>query len=108
MLTPHTFIISISCIILVSESSRLLVEAANGYSRVRAGRKSADLEQRQQGNPPEVIAYAAKASDRLRRKYMRISIRSKGNIVNTAVAPELNPIEHFWVCLKRQLRKILP
>ncbi len=41
-----------------SHLRRLLVEAANSYSRVRLGRKSADLKQRQQGNPPEVIAYA--------------------------------------------------
>ncbi len=68
---------------------RLLVEAANSYSRARVGRKSNDLKQRQQGNPPEVIAYADKASDRLRRKYMRISTRSKANIAKTAVAREL-------------------
>jgi len=68
---------------------RLLVEAANSYSRARAGRKSNDLKQRQQGNSPEVIAYADKASDRLRRKYVRISTRSKGNIAKTAVAREL-------------------
>ncbi len=72
-----------------SHLRRLLVEAANSYSRVRVGRKSADLKQRQQGNPPEVIAYADKASDRLRRKYLRISTRSKGNIAKTAVAREL-------------------
>ncbi len=72
-----------------SHLRRLLVEAANSYSRVRLGRKSNDLKQRQQGNPPEVIAYADKASDRLRRKYVRISTRSKGNIAKTAVAREL-------------------
>ncbi len=72
-----------------SHLRRLLIEAANSYSRVRVGRKSADLKQRQQGNPPEVIAYADKASDRLRRKYVRISTRSKGNIAKTAVAREL-------------------
>ncbi len=72
-----------------SHLRRLLVEAANSYSRVRVGRKSNDLKQRQQGNPPEVIAYADKASDRLRRKYVRISTRSKGNIAKTAVAREL-------------------
>lgn len=72
-----------------SHLRRLLIEAANGYSRARVGRKSTDLKQRQQGNSPEVIAYADKANDRLRRKYVRISMRSKGNIAKTAVAREL-------------------
>ncbi len=72
-----------------SHLRRLLIEAANSYSRARVGRKCADLKQRQQGNKPEVIAYADKANDRLRRKYVRISTRSKGNIAKTAVAREL-------------------
>ena len=67
----------------------LLTEAANSYSRARVGKKSADLKQRQLGNAPEVIAYADKANDRLRRKYVRISTRSKANIAKTAVAREL-------------------
>lgn len=72
-----------------SHLRRLLTEAANSYSRARAGRKSADLKQRQQGNTPEVIAYADKANDRLRRKYVRIATHSKANIAKTAVAREL-------------------
>ena len=72
-----------------SHLRRLLTEAANSYSRVRLGRKCSDLKQRQQGNSPEVIAYADKANDRLRRKYVRISTRSKANIAKTAVAREL-------------------
>jgi len=72
-----------------SHLRRLLIEAGNCYSKVRVGRKSADLKQRQEGNAPEVIAYADKANDRLRRKYLRISLRSKGNIAKTAVAREL-------------------
>ena len=68
---------------------RLLVEAANCYSRVRAGRKSAPLKARQAGNSPEVIAYADRANDRLRRKYLRIMTHSKANIAKTAVAREL-------------------
>lgn len=68
---------------------RLLTEAANSYSLARTGRKSANLKQRQQGNAPEVIAYADKANDRLRRKYVRIATRSKANIAKTAVAREL-------------------
>lgn len=52
-------------------------------------RKSANLKQRQQGKAPEVIAYAGKANDRLRRKYVRIATRSKADIAKTAVAREL-------------------
>ncbi len=72
-----------------SHLRRLLIEAANSYSRARVGGKCAGLKQRQQGNRPEVIAYADKTNDRLRRKYVRISTRSKGNIAKTAVAREL-------------------
>ena len=72
-----------------SHLRRLLIEAANSYSRVQVGRKCANLKQRQQGNSPEVIAYADKANDRLRRKYVRISTRSKANVAKTAVAREL-------------------
>lgn len=72
-----------------SHLRRLLTEAANSYSRARVGRKSANLKQRQQGNAPEIIAYADKANDRLRRKYIRIATRSKANIAKTAVAREL-------------------
>ena len=72
-----------------SHLRRLLIEAANSYSRVRVGRKCANLKQRQQGNSPEVIAYADKANDRLRRKYVRISTRSKANVAKAAVAREL-------------------
>ena len=72
-----------------SHLRRLLTESANCYNRVRLGRKSADLKKRQEGNPPEVIAYADKANDRLRRKYVRISTNSRANIAKTAVAREL-------------------
>lgn len=72
-----------------SHLRRLLVESANCYNRVRVGKKSADLKKRQSGNTPEVIAYADKANDRLRRKFVRISTRSKANIAKTAVAREL-------------------
>ena len=68
---------------------RLLIESANSYSHARLGRKCADLKQRQAGNRPEVIAYADKANDRLRRKYVRISNRSKSNVAKAAVAREL-------------------
>ena len=72
-----------------SHLRRLLIESANCYSRVRVGRKSADLKERQGQNPPEVIAYADKANDRLRRKYVRIMTHSKANVAKAAVAREM-------------------
>ena len=72
-----------------SHLRRLLIEAATSSSRARVGKKSASLKQRQEGNKPEVIAYADKANDRLRRKYVRIETRSKANIAKAAVAREL-------------------
>ena len=49
-----------------SHLRRLLVEAAQSYTRGNVGHKSVALKQRQKGNPPEVIAYADKANERLR------------------------------------------
>lgn len=69
---------------------RLLVEAARGICKGAVGHKSKDLKARQSGNLPEVIAYADKANERLRRKYYRM-IRNgkKKNVAVTAVAREL-------------------
>ncbi len=68
---------------------RLLVEAAQCYSRGVAGKNSKTIKQRQQGNSPEVIAYADKANERLRKKYMKLALRRNPNIAKTAVAREL-------------------
>lgn len=70
---------------------RLLVEAAQSYNRGQAGHKSKGLKARQQGNPPEVIAYADRANERLRRKYykMVLSQNKKPNVAKTAIAREL-------------------
>ena len=75
---------------------RLPVEAAQGYGRGRTGHKSKALKVRQQGNPPEVIAYADKANERLRRKYykMVLSQGKKANVAKTAVARE--PACFMW------------
>ena len=69
----------------------LLVEAAQGYSRGQIGHKSKELKKRQEGNPPEVIAYADKANERLRRRYYRMVLASnkRTNVAKTAVAREL-------------------
>ena len=70
---------------------RLLVEAAQSYSRGQAGHKSKLLTDRQKGNPPAVIAYADRANERLRRKYYRmvLSRNKRSNVAKTAVAREL-------------------
>ena len=70
---------------------RLLVEAAQGYTRGAIGHKSNALKQRQHSNTPQVIAYADKANERLRRKFYRMTLK-KGinrNIATTAIAREL-------------------
>lgn len=72
-----------------SHLRRLLVEAANSYSRGAVGKKGTILKDRQDGNIPEVIAYADKANERLQRKFYKIAFRSKHNIAKTAVAREL-------------------
>jgi len=74
-----------------SHMRRLLVEAAQSYARGAAGHKSADLKRRQSGNDPQIIAYADKANERLRRKFYRMTLKngSKRNVAVTAVAREL-------------------
>lgn len=69
----------------------LLVEAAQSYTRGQIGYKSRTLKARQHGNPVEIITYADKANERMRRKYYRmvLSQGKKTNIAKTAVAREL-------------------
>lgn len=69
----------------------LLVEAAQSYTRGQIGFKSKALRARQQGNPTEVIAYADKANERLRRRCYRMVLHNnkKTNVAKTAVAREL-------------------
>ncbi len=74
-----------------SHLRRLLVEAAQSYTRGTVGHKSVALKQRQQGNPPEIIAYADKANERLRRRFYKMTL-TKGvnrNVATTAIAREL-------------------
>lgn len=71
---------------------RLLVEAAQSYTRGNIGHKSIALKKRQEGCAPEIIAYADKASERLRRRFYRLTL-SKGmprNKVTTAIAREIS------------------
>ena len=70
---------------------RLLIEAASCYNRGSAGKKSQLLKNRQYGNKPEVIAYADRGCERLRRKYLRLTLNSRksANVAKTAIAREL-------------------
>ena len=72
-----------------SHIRRLLIESAQSYGRGRLGVKSKALKARQAGNEPQVIAYADKANERMKRKFNRIVYRSKRNIAVVAVAREI-------------------
>ena len=67
------------------------IEAEFGYTKGQVGYKSAALKKRQAGNTSEVIAYADRANERLRRKYykMILSKSKRTNVAKTAVAREL-------------------
>ena len=69
---------------------KLLVECAQSFSRASSG-KSEALKKRQEGNTPEVIAYADKANERLRKRYMRLVLhnRKNHNKATVAIAREL-------------------
>jgi len=70
---------------------RLLVEAAQGYTRGAIGHKSIDLRKRQAGNSPQTIAYADRANERLRRRFYKMTLGKNvnRNIATTAIAREL-------------------
>jgi len=70
---------------------RLLVEASQSYAKGTIGHKSKELNRRQRGNPSEIIAYADKANERLRRKFYRLVLKNNKarNKAVTAVAREL-------------------
>ena len=74
-----------------SHMRRLLIEAAQCYGRGQIGHKSIDLKQRQQGCSPEVIAYADRANERLRRRYYKMVLGKgkRANVAKTAIAREL-------------------
>ena len=73
-----------------SHLRKLLIEASGGICKGQIGHKSKDLKARQHGNAPEVVAYADKANERLRRKYYKmIRHGKKRNVAVTAVAREL-------------------
>lgn len=71
---------------------RLLIEAAQSLGKDTVGYKSKDLKRRQSGNKAEVIAYADRANERLRRRYYKLVLRNNKNhnVAKTAVARELS------------------
>lgn len=70
---------------------QLLTESAQCYGRGQIGHKSKALKACQSGNTSQVIAYADKANERLRRKFykMILSNNKKHNVAKIAVAREL-------------------
>ena len=71
---------------------RLLIEAAHSYKKGAVSTISSTVKQRQKDAPAEIITYANKASRRLRRKYLKMTIEKNksGNVAATAVARELS------------------
>lgn len=69
---------------------RLLTEAAQSYTRA-VSKKSKELKKRQEGNTDEVIAYADKANERLRKRYRHLVLHNmkNHNKAKTAIAREL-------------------
>ena len=73
-----------------SHLRKLLIEAAGGICKGVIGHKSKVLRARQEGNSPEIIAYADKANTRLRSRYYHyIRHGKKRNVAVAAVAREL-------------------
>ena len=60
----------------------LLVEAAQSCTRGKPGYKSKALKAQQNGNPADIIAYADKANERLRRRYYQLVLgqHKKANV----------------------------
>ncbi|WP_105152270.1 IS110 family transposase [Streptococcus suis] len=75
-----------------SHVRRLLIEAAQSLAKGTIGYKSKELKRRQSGNRVEVIAYADKANERLRRRYRTLVLgkNKKQNVAKIAIARELS------------------
>lgn len=67
----------------------LNIEASHAIGRTRR-QKSRALMERQKGCSPEVIAYADKANERMRKMYLDIAGRKNRNVAAAAVARELS------------------
>ena len=85
---------------------KLLTEASQGICQGKIGHKSKALKARQRGNDSEVIAYADKANERLRRKYYRMIQRGKTrNVAVTAISRELACF--VWGMMTGNIREVL-
>ncbi|WP_238142205.1 IS110 family transposase [Streptococcus suis] len=75
-----------------SHVRRLLIETAQSLAKGTIGDKSKELKRRQSGNQVEVIAYADKANERLRRRYRTLVLgkNKKQNVAKKAIARELS------------------
>lgn len=67
-----------------SHLRRLLAESAQAYTRGNVGHKSVALKKRQEGNTPQVIAYADRANERLRRRFYKTTMNNSAVIVKGA------------------------
>ena len=69
---------------------RLVIESAQTFSKGGATYKSAALKARQAGAAPEIIEYADRGSERLRKRFQRMINNGKAhNVAKVAVAREL-------------------
>lgn len=66
---------------------RILVEAAWHYRW--PARISADLRERMQGQPPELLAHCMRAQERLHRRFLKLQDRKEKVVAATAIAREL-------------------
>ena len=75
-----------------SHLRKLLVESAQAVTKYNMCTKSKHIKQKQEGNTPEIIAYADKANARMKRKYIKMTSLNNihGSIAKTAVARELS------------------
>lgn len=64
---------------------RLLIQAAQSYTRGSAEKKSALLEKRREGQPERIVEYAERCSKRLQNKFLSM-VLGKGKARNKAVA----------------------
>lgn len=67
---------------------RLLIEGAQTHCRGTSA-KGKSIREKQKGMDSKTIAYADKANERMRKKYMRIAMKSGGNVAKTAIAREM-------------------
>ncbi|HET7612703.1 MAG TPA: hypothetical protein VFS24_01915 [Steroidobacteraceae bacterium] len=67
---------------------------------------SVDLSRRQQGQPPNVIAHAWKAQQRLHKRFNHLAYRKRPQIAVVAVAREL--VGFLWAVMQGAPRSVPP